>query len=270
MGKSFKDTINELVAFLIPVFSVLVCWEIVSRFELVNPVLLPPPTRIISHTLILLSPADVGGVSFFLERHVLISFTRIMAGYLIAASTCTILGLLMGINKRAFGFFNPLITLIMPIPSLAWVPVVILWLGLGNATIIFVTMIASIFPIIYNSAAGVRSMTLKHIWAAEIMGADRRTIFLKVLLPGAMPYIIAGHKLALGRAWRALVATEMVVATGYGLGYLIFEARTFMDTETMYGGIAMIAILGLIIEKGFFGRLERKTIEKWGMSRSLS
>jgi NitT/TauT family transport system permease protein len=101
------------------------------------------------------------------------------------------------------------------------------------------------------------------------MGADRKTIFLKVLLPGAMPYIIAGHKLALGRAWRALVATEMVVATGYGLGYLIFEARTFMDTETMYGGIAMIAILGLIIEKGFFGRLERMTVEKWGMSRSL-
>jgi NitT/TauT family transport system permease protein len=101
------------------------------------------------------------------------------------------------------------------------------------------------------------------------MGANRRTIFIKVLLPGAMPYIIAGHKLALGRAWRALVATEMVVATGYGLGYLIFEARTFMDTETMYGGIGMIALLGLIIEKGFFGRIEKKTVEKWGMSRSI-
>lgn len=94
-------------------------------------------------------------------------------------------------------------------------------------------MPASIFPIIYNTATGVRSMTVKHIWAAEIMGPSRMTVFLKVLLPGAMPYIIAGQKLALGRAWRALVGTEMVVATGYGLGYLIFEARTFMDTETM-------------------------------------
>jgi len=114
----------------------------------------------------------------------------------------------------------------------------------------------------------VRSMTIKHIWAAQTMGASRTTIFLKVLLPGSMPYIIAGHKLALGRAWRALVATEMVVATGYGLGYLIFEARTFMDTETMYGGIAMIALLGLLIEKFAFGRLERLTVERWGMSRS--
>ncbi|MBW2130381.1 MAG: ABC transporter permease [Deltaproteobacteria bacterium] len=269
MKKILGKRIREVVDFIVPILIVLICWEIVSRLEWVNPILLPPPTRIAMHTFTLLGPEKVGGVSFFLERHVLISFARIMIGYLVAATTCTILGLLMGINKRAFSFFNPLITLIMPIPSLAWVPVVILWLGLGNATIVFVTMIASIFPIIYNSAAGVQSMTIKHIWAAEIMGADRKTIFLKVLLPGAMPYIIAGHKLALGRAWRALVATEMVVATGYGLGYLIFEARTFMDTETMYGGIAMIALLGLVIEKGFFGRIERKTVQKWGMSRSL-
>jgi NitT/TauT family transport system permease protein len=269
MGKSISENVKKTVSFIIPVITVLIFWEAVSRLEIVNPILLPPPTTIISHTITLLSPTGTGDVSFFLERHVAISFVRILVGYLIDAVACTILGLLMGINNAVFKFFNPLITLIMPIPSLAWVPVVILWLGLGNMTIVFVTMIASIFPIIYNSAAGVRSMTIKHIWAAEIMGANRRTIFLKVLLPGAMPYIIAGHKLALGRAWRALVATEMVVATGYGLGYLIFEARTFMDTETMYAGIGMIALLGLIIEKGFFGRIEKKTIEKWGMSRSL-
>jgi len=264
-AKQFKDVLG----FVFPIFVVLVGWEVVSRLELANPILLPPPTRILVHTINLLSPGGNGGVSFFLERHVAISFFRIMAGYLIAASTCTVLGLLMGVNRAAYNFFNPLITLIMPIPSLAWVPVVILWLGLGNKTIVFVTMIASIFPVIYNSAAGVRSMTIKHIWAAQTMGAGRVTIFLKVLLPGAMPYIIAGHKLALGRAWRALVATEMVVATGYGLGYLIFEARTFMDTETMYGGIAMIALLGLLIEKIAFSKLERLTVEKWGMSRSL-
>ncbi len=261
--------LKEIGSFLFPIFVVLCCWEIISRLEWANPILLPPPSRIAVHTLNLLSYKEVGGVSFFLERHAAISFFRIMVGYLIAASTCTILGLLMGINKRVYNFFNPIITLIMPIPSLAWVPVVILWLGLGNKTIIFVTMLASIFPIIYNSAAGVRSMTIKHIWAAQTMGAGSMTIFRRVLLPGAMPYIIAGHKLALGRAWRALVATEMVVATGYGLGYLIFEARTFMDTETMYGGIAMIALLGLLIEKVAFGKLERLTIERWGMSRSL-
>lgn len=268
MGSSFKKRLKDIGMFVFPIFVVLVFWEFISRMEWVNPILLPPPTKIALHTLVLLSPKKIGGVSFFLERHMAISFLRIMVGYLIAASTCTVLGLLMGINKTAFSFFNPIIVLIMPIPSLAWVPVIILWLGLGNETIVFVTMIASIFPIIYNSAAGVRSMTVKHIWAAQTMGASRMTIFLRVLLPGSLPYIIAGHKLALGRAWRALVATEMVVATGYGLGYLIFEARTFMDTETMYGGIAMIALLGLVIEKAAFGPIERLTIEKWGMSRS--
>lgn len=269
MRKPIRQKVAEALAFVFPIVVAAAFWETISRFELVNPILLPPPSSIFLHTLYLLSPKGVAEVTFFLERHMFISFFRIMAGYLIAAVSCTILGLLMGINRRAYAFFNPLITLIMPIPSLAWVPVVILWLGLGNKTIVFITMLASIFPIIYNTAAGVRSITLKHIWAAEIMGATRLTVFLKVLLPGAMPYIIAGQKLALGRAWRALVGTEMVVATGYGLGYLIFEARTFMDTETMYGGIAMIAVLGLLIEKAIFGRIERVTIEKWGMSRSL-
>lgn len=269
MRRSIRYKTEEALLFAFPIVVVLIFWEAISRFEWVNPILLPPPTKIFIHTAYLLSPKGVGEVSFFLERHMFISFFRIMAGYLMAAVSCTILGLLMGINKRAFSFFNPLIVLIMPIPSLAWVPVVILWLGLGNNTIVFITLLASIFPIIYNTAAGVRSMTMKHIWAAEIMGASRPTIFFKVLLPGAMPYIIAGQKLALGRAWRALVGTEMVVATGYGLGYLIFEARTFMDTETMYGGIAMIALLGLLLEKAIFSRIERVTIEKWGMSRSL-
>lgn len=266
--RAYRQT-KELLSFMFPIMVAIAFWELISRLELVNPILLPPPSKIFLHTLYLLSPKGVGDVSFFLERHMFISFFRIMAGYLMAAVSCTILGLLMGVNKHAYAFFNPLIVLIMPIPSLAWVPVVILWLGLGNKTIIFITMLASIFPIIYNTAAGVRSMTVKHIWAAEIMGASRTTVFLKVLLPGAMPYIIAGQKLALGRAWRALVGTEMVVATGYGLGYLIFEARTFMDTETMYGGIAMIALLGLLIEKAIFGKIERVTVERWGMSRNL-
>ncbi|MBW2149040.1 MAG: ABC transporter permease [Deltaproteobacteria bacterium] len=259
--------LKTFLLFVFPIFTVLILWEIISRMKLVNPILLPPPSNVFLHTVALLSPNSPFGVSFFLERHALVSFSRIMTGYLISSVICTFLGMLMGMNRYAYLFFNPLITLIMPIPSLAWVPVVILWLGLGNKTIVFIVVLASSFPILYNTSAGVRSLSLKHLWAAEIMGASSTQIFLKVLLPGAMPYIIAGQKLALGRAWRALVATEMVVATGYGLGYLIFEARTFMDTETMFGGIAMIALLGLMLEKVVFGRLERVTIERWGMSR---
>jgi ABC-type nitrate/sulfonate/bicarbonate transport system permease component len=268
-GRAFRQELKNGLWFIFPIFIVFAFWEFISRLEVVNPILLPPPTMVFEHLWGLLSPKGVGGISFFLERHTLVSFYRIMIGYSIAAVSCTFLGFLMGVSKRAYGFFNPIITLILPIPGLAWVPIVILWLGLNDLTIIFIVLLVSIFPIIYNTAAGVRAIAKKQIWAAEMMGATRGQIMWKVLFPGAMPYIIAGQKLALGSAWRALVGTEMVVATGWGLGYLIFEARTFMDTATVYGGIAMIALLGLIIEKIIFGRIEKMTIERWGLSRTL-
>lgn len=267
--KTWRQELKDVLWFIFPIFILFAFWEFVSRFEMVNPVLLPPPTLVFRHLWDLLSPEGIGGIPFFLERHTLISFYRIMVGYSIAAVSCTFLGFLMGISKRAYAFFNPMITLILPIPGLAWVPIVILWLGLSDLTIIFIVLLVSIFPIIYNTAAGVRAISKKHIWAAEMMGATRSQIMRKILFPGAMPYILAGQKLALGSAWRALVGTEMVVATGWGLGYLIFEARTFMDTTTVYGGIAMIALLGLVIEKVIFGRIEKMTIERWGLSRTL-
>jgi len=265
--KAFQQELENALRFIFPVFVVFAIWEIISRSKMVNPVLLPPPTAVFRHLWDLLSPKGMGGVSYFLERHTLISFYRILVGYLVASVVFTFFGFLMGINRKVYAFFNPIITLMLPIPGLAWVPIVILWLGLGDLTIIFIVLLASIFPIIYNTAAGVRAITKKHIWAAEMMGATRGQIMKKILFPGAMPHIITGQKLALGAAWRALVGTEMVVATGWGLGYLIFEARTFMDTETVYGGIAMIALLGLLLEKIIFGRIEKITIERWGLSR---
>lgn len=258
--------LKEVLAFCGPIALVLVIWEVAARLGFVNPVLLPPPSAVARNMIRLLEPAEGGGSSVLITNTV-VSFLRILAGYGLAAVLCTGLGLLMGINKRIYAFFNPIITVIMPIPSLAWVPIVILWLGMTDATIVLVVFLASIFPIIYNSAAGVRSITKKHLWAAELMGASRTRIFLRVLLPGAMPYVITGHILAVSRAWRALIGAEMLAGAGLGLGYMIFDARTFMDTETVYSGIAMIALLGLLIEKGLFRPLQRMTVERWGMVR---
>ena len=265
--RAFQQELKNALWFIFPILVVFAFWELISRLKMVNPILLPPPTAVFRHLWDLLSPKGIGGVPYFMERHALTSFYRIMIGYLTASIIFTFLGFLMGINRRAYAFFSPIITLMLPIPGLAWVPIVILWLGLGDPTIIFIVLLVSIFPIIYNTAAGVKAITKKQIWAAEMMGATRGQIMRKILFPGALPYIITGQKLALGAAWRALIGTEMVVATGWGLGYIIFEARTFMDTETVYGGIAMIALLGLTLEKIIFGRIEKMTIERWGLSR---
>jgi NitT/TauT family transport system permease protein len=264
--RTLAHKVSGPARFCAPIFAMLVAWEASSRLGLMNPVLMPPPTAVAANILRMLHSED--GHMPVLLWHTLVSFWRILIGYGLAAVLCTGLGLLMGVNSRVHAFFDPIITILMPIPTLAWVPIVILWLGMSDATIIFVIFLAGLFPIIYNAAAGVRAISKKHLWAAEIMGATHHKIFLKVLLPGALPSIITGHILAVSNGWRALVGAEMLAGSGWGLGYLIFDARTFMDTETVYGGIVMIALLGLLIEKGLFRPLQRYTIERWGTVRA--
>ncbi len=252
--------------FALPIVVVLALWEVSARAGLVNAVLLPPPSAVFANVVRLLMPEPGRWRSLLLD-HAASSLSRLALGYGIAAVLCTSLGLLMGASRRIYAFFDPIVTVLMPIPALAWVPIVILWLGMSNATIVFIVFLAALFPIIYNSAAGVRSISKKHLWAAELMGASRRKIFFEVLLPGAMPHIITGHILAVSLGWRALVGAEMLAGAGLGLGYMIFDARTFMDTETVYAGIVAIAILGLAIEKGVFRPIQRLTVERWGTVR---
>ena len=118
---------------------------------------------------------------------------------------------------------------------------------------------------IYNAAAGVRSAQQKMIWAAQIMGCSRFQVFFKVLLPGAMGYIIAGQKLALGRAWRAVIGGEIFASTTFGLGFMIHDASTFLDTRGMFAAIITVGITGLIMENLLFRYVEKHTVERWGM-----
>ena len=124
------------------------------------------------------------------------------------------------------------------------------------------------FPVILNTWTGVKAV--KEIWirAAQVMGADERRLFRQVIFPGALPYVLTGLRLGLAQAWRILVAVEMLAAVPWGLGWLIFGAREFLDTDAMLAGIAMIGIIGLALEKLAFQPLERYTVVRWGMVAS--
>ncbi len=238
-------------------------WEVIARLGLVSQFLLPPPSSIIITWIDLLSPS----MNYLLEKHIFCSFYRLMYGFLLAAALGIPLGILMGISDPVYKLFSPALSLLYPIPSIAWVPVVILWLGLGDMTIITIIFLSAIFPIVYNVSMGVRGVDKRYIWAAQIMGAKGFHIFTKVLIPGAFPYIVTGLKLAMGGGWRSLVAAEMLSATAYGVGYMIFEARTFLAVEVMFSGIITLAIIGFILERVVFGFIERRTLERWGMLR---
>ena len=128
----------------------------------------------------------------------------------------------------------------------------------------------SMFPMIFNSWTGVKAV--KEIWlrSAQAMGADDRRVFRYVILPGALPYILTGLRLGLAQAWRILVAVEMLAAVPWGLGWLIFGAREFLNTDAMMAGIVVIALIGLGLEKFVFQKIEDYTVVRWGMMEAMS
>jgi NitT/TauT family transport system permease protein len=157
---------------------------------------------------------------------------------------------------------------LMPIPSLAWVPVFILWFGLGNAVTILIVFYAALFPMLLNTWTGVRSVNPIWLRAAGAMGADERALFWKVIIPGASPFIITALRQAFLRSWIAVIGAEMLAASDWGLGWVIFDAKEFLNTDVMMASLVVIGCIGFATERLVFGSLERATIYRWGMARA--
>ena len=174
---------------------------------------------------------------------------------------------MMGRWRRVEDSVLPIVSIVAPIPGIAWVPLFLLWFGLGNLPAILLVAFVSAFPIIFNTWTGVKAV--KEIWlrAARAMGADDRRTFRHVILPGALPYILTGLRLGLAQAWRALVGVEIFAAVQWGMGWLIFGAREFLNTDVMLAGVAVIGVMGLALEKFVFQRIEDCTVVRWGMMK---
>jgi len=200
-----------------------------------------------------------------LPHHAFDTLVRLTAGFALAAVVGVAIGILMGRSRRAEDILLPLVSIGAPIPGLAYAPLFLLWFGPGNVPAVVLVAFVSAFPIIYNSWTGVKAV--KDIWvrSAQAMGADHRRMFRHVILPGALPYILTGLRLGLAQAWRILVAVEMLAAVPWGLGWLIFGAQEFLNTDVMLAGIAVIAVIGLALEKLVFQPLEAFTVVRWGM-----
>jgi NitT/TauT family transport system permease protein len=242
---------------LFPFLVVGIIWEIVAHAG-VFPERLFPPVETILRSFVDLT------LSGILPRHILATLVRLLTGFAIAAVLGVIIGIAMGRSRRAQDIFLPLVSLGAPIPGLAYAPLFLLWFGIGNLAAILLVGFVAMFPVILNTWTGVKAV--KEIWvrSALSLGADRR-LFSKVILPAALPYILTGLRLGLAQAWRILVAVEMLASVSWGLGWLIFGAREFLNIDVMLAAVAVIAIIGLCLEKFVFQRLEDRTVVKWGM-----
>jgi len=233
-------------------------WEIVAHASVFPPRLFPP-IETVAAALVRLTASGV------LPHHVADTLLRLAAGFALAAIAGVALGIIMGRSRRAEDICLPLVSIGAPIPGLAYAPLFLLWFGLGNISAVLLVGFVSAFPIVFNTWTGVKAV--KDVWvrSAQAMGADNRKLFRRVIVPGALPYILTGLRLGLAQAWRILVGVEMLAAVPWGLGWLIFGAREFLNTDVMLAGIAVIAVIGLALEKLVFQKIENFTVVRWGM-----
>jgi NitT/TauT family transport system permease protein len=241
-----------------PFLVLAVIWEVVARLEVFPRRLFPPLEEIASAFMRLT-------LSGILPHHAGDTLLRLVAGFALAAIAGVAIGILMGRFRRAEDIFLPLVTIAAPIPGLAYAPLFLLWFGLGNFSAVLLVAFVSAFPVVFNTWTGVKAV--KDIWvrSAQAMGADNPRLFRHVILPGALPYILTGLRLGLAQAWRVLVGVEMLAAVPWGLGWMIFGAREFLNIDVMLAGVAVIAIIGLTLEKLVFEKLENYTVVRWGM-----
>jgi len=201
-------------------------------------------------------------------RHAGYTLYRMLLGFALAIVVGLPLGILMGRFRPLESFFLPLVSALMPIPSLAWVPVFILWFGLGNTVSVLIVFYAAMFPMVLNAWSGVRSVNQIWLRAAGAMGADETALFWKVILPGASPFIITGLRQAFLRSWIAVVGAEMIAASDWGLGWVIYDAKEFLNADVMLASLAVIGLIGFVFERLVFGSIERATVQRWGMVRA--
>ena len=209
-----------------------------------------------------------GIVDGSLIEHAAFTLGRVLAGFALAIAVSVPLGILMARVKPIENFFLPLVSAMMPIPSFALVPLFMLWFGIGDLTTVLIVFYAATFPLLFNTWSGVRAVNPLWLRAAGSMGADERRLFWKVIIPGASPFIITGMRQSFLRAWIAVVGAEMIAASDWGLGWVIFDAKEFLNADVMLASLIVIGAIGYVFERVVFGGIEKATVLRWGMMRA--
>ncbi|HEV7249766.1 MAG TPA: ABC transporter permease subunit [Shinella sp.] len=245
----------------ITVAAIIGLWGLASAYALVSPVFLPSPRQVV---IALYNLVVTGFVDSTLAEHVGASLYRIF-GALIASILIGIpAGIAIGTSRLGRGILDPIVEFLRPLPPLAYLPLVIIWVGIGEASKITVIALSMLPSIILSTSAGVRGVSKDHVNAARSLGASKRQVLTEVVLPSAVPSILTGIRIALGAGWTTLVAAELVAATS-GIGFMIQSAAQFLVTDIVIAGIIVIALIAILLE--FIARLIERRLVPWASHR---
>jgi NitT/TauT family transport system permease protein len=247
---------NALPSMALMTLLIALWWVVVVQTD---SLIFPTPWQVVTGTLELAADGT-------LWEHIGASLFRVGVGFAIAVLVAVPMGLWMGRVDGVYRTLNPVFQIMRPISPIAWIPLAILWFGVGNVSPVFLIFIAAVFPMIVQTAAGVHTIERRYLHAAENFGVSRATLFRRVIVPAVLPEIVIGMRIGLGVAWLVVVAAEMI-ALRSGLGYLIMDSRNAGNRyDLVIAGMIIIGVIGLILD-GVMRKLEGLKSVRWRYGR---
>ncbi|EIS3737917.1 taurine ABC transporter permease TauC [Aeromonas hydrophila] len=241
---------------LLTLGALLALWWLVARLGLISPLFLPPPAQVLQQFATLAGPQ--GFMDATLWQHLAASLQRILIA-LAAATLCGVtVGLAMGLSPTLRGMLDPLIELYRPVPPLAYLPLMVIWFGIGETSKVLLIYLAIFAPVAMATLAGVQGAKQVRLRAARALGANRWQVLWFVIVPGALPDILTGLRIGLGVGWSTLVAAELIAATR-GVGFMVQAAGEFLATDVVLAGILVIALIAFTLELGLRALQRRLT-----------
>jgi taurine transport system permease protein len=229
---------------IVTVFSLFILWFVITATGLVKPLFLPSPKAVWDKFILV---STVGFAGSTLLQHTLTSLARVFGAFALACIFAIPIGIMMGVSRIIRGLFDPPIEFYRPLPPLAYLPLVIIWFGIGEFSKVYLIFLAIFAPMAIAARSGVRSVSIEQIHAAYSMGATRLQVITQVILKAAIPEIFTGMRIGIGVGWTTLVAGEMVASTR-GLGFMVLSASEFLASDVAIMGIIVIGFFAFIFD----------------------
>ncbi|MFA5040526.1 MAG: ABC transporter permease [Bdellovibrionales bacterium] len=220
--------------------ALLIVWQLLYELGFIRALLLPPPSKIADTFLALLMSGD-------LLRHLGISLLRVIEGFALASVVGLALGTAIGLSRALDRSTDLMIQLMKPIPPIAWIPLTILWFGIGEESKVFIIFLGALFPILVNTIDGIRQTDGRYVELARVFETKRLRFIMRVVLPGALPSIMTGLRVGMMIAWMCVVAAELIAAPS-GIGFMIMDARQMMQTDQVFVGMIAIGATGKVLD----------------------
>ncbi|GHV59297.1 hypothetical protein FACS1894103_2410 [Campylobacterota bacterium] len=219
---------------------IVVVWKLAEVAGYTTPYTMPAPEEVVLTAIEFIADGS-------LWTHIVTSFLRVIEGFMIALVLALAFGVVIGLNRRFERFTDAVLQLIKPIPPIAWIPLAILWFGIGEASKIYIIAVGAFFPILVNTVAGIKNIDPRYLELSRVYETPKIRVIRRVIIPGALPFIMTGVRLGLGMAWICVVAAELIAANS-GIGYMLMDGRSLSRPDMVILGMVVIGVVGKIMD----------------------